>query len=489
MFYRMNSQSSTQNNLETKQNLTGGLTRDTSAIANRNMERNRQIEETDPWRIWIDAKTEEFVQIDLEAIKKARPFAQPPEPSQIDGTRAIHRDMLKKFASDMMKIYASPAEMEAAGNGISVEVTVEDSELEKYNGPQTVDALMKAYDMRDRKGQIDDSMEAKYPRGEWLGMLLDKGLRVDDYSDYSLYMNMRTQLVHLEHQPEAWASGDDGIPPTDDWETFKSAYIDRKVWEYQQIYEARQEDPRVWAGFFRGPDGRTFLPGISGRVYVEQHDAGAFFFGTPLTEEQRWDIISHGRHPEGYDIVYIDENGNILSDESPVPPPAEARPQHQDSPVAPQSPSSETSADAAHSGDDWIDSPQNDYESTEDNHQSPQEAQEQFERALAEFLEHAAMTDAEFEAALEKQNTPETAAENSARVTEEDIEAGLDERFSPERIHQALQILSRYGPEEGLARLREVDPEMAEHTTRKLNRNGEKPNREPTEAEPSGDSQ
>ncbi len=480
VFYRMNSRSSTQNTLEAKQNLIGDLTRNTSAIGKRNIERNRRIEETDPWRIWIDEKTEQFVQNELEARKKAYPFADPPTSSQIARMRRRSRDTLENHASEMMKKYVSPAEMEAAGSGISREVTFKDNEPEKYNGLQTVDALMEAYDKSYRQGSIDDSMEAKYPRDKWLGMLLDKGLRVDDYSDYSLYMNMRTNLMHLEHQPEAWASGDSGIPPTDDWETFKSAYIDRKVWEHQQIYKARQEDPRVWTGYFMGPDQRTFLPGISGRVYVERHESSAFFFGTPLADEQRSDILNHGQHPEGYDIVYIDRNGNILSDSTLPQPTAEEGYRYPDSRVAPQNPSSETSADATHSGDDRSASPQNNYESTDNNHQSLQEAQEQFERVLAEFLEHATITDAEFEAALEKQNTPETAVENSARLTEDEIETGLDERFSPERIHQAQQILSQYGPEEGLARLREVDPDMAEHTTQKLNRN-----RETTDAEPS----
>ena len=483
MFYMMKSQSSTQNNLETEQNLTGDLTRYTSAIAKRDIERKRQIEETDPWRIWIDETTKQFLHTELEATTKAYPFADPQTPNQIARMTVRIRSMLEKHASEMKKEYASPAEMEAAGTRISWEVTFKDTEPEKYDGPQTVDALMEVYDKSYLHGAFDASIEAKYPRDEWLGMLLDKGLRVDDYSDYFLYMNTRMELVNLEHQPEEWASGDYGIPPTDDWETFKSAYIDRKVWEYQQIYEARQEDPRVWAGYFVGPDRRTFLPGISGRVYVERYEKGASFFGQRLSEEQRWDIINHGKHPEGYDIVYIDKNGNILPNMPPVSPTAEARPQHQDSPVVQQHPSSELSTDLPHSFDDWDSSAQNDYDSTDNNRQSPQKYQEEFERALAEFLEHAAMTDADFEAALEKKYTPETPAENSPRITGEKVETSLDQSFSPERIHQAQQILSQYGPVEGLNRLREIDPEMAAHTAKKRDR--ETPNREPTEPEPS----
>ena len=43
----------------------------------------------------------------------------------------------------------------------------------------------------------------------------------------------------------------------------------------------------------------------------------------------------------------------------------------------------------------------------------------------------------------------------------EGLETSLREQFSPERFERAMSTLERYGPEEGLRRLRENDPEIA----------------------------
>ena len=69
-------------------------------------------------------------------------------------------------------------------------------------------------------------------------------------------------------------------------------------------------------------------------------------------------------------------------------------------------------------------------------------------------MEGATKSDAEIEADLEKQLTPEL-------PTAEGVETQLNERFSPERLEKARQVLERYGPEEGIRRLREDDPEVA----------------------------
>ena len=53
---------------------------------------------------------------------------------------------------------------------------------------------------------------------------------------------------------------------------------------------------------------------------------------------------------------------------------------------------------------------------------------------------------------------------------EGEIEASLKERFSSERFERAMSILERYGPEEGLRRLKEDDPEVAEQVERQRTR-------------------
>ena len=68
-------------------------------------------------------------------------------------------------------------------------------------------------------------VDAKYPRASWLQMLLDKGVTIDNFEEYWAYLSKRDELVELEKHPEVWSSSLFGISPTDDWETYKAAYL------------------------------------------------------------------------------------------------------------------------------------------------------------------------------------------------------------------------------------------------------------------------
>ena len=272
----------------------------------------------DSWDTWIDEETGIWTELSVAARNESFRFNLIDE-NELADMRARNRSRLEEIATEMKVEYASPAEMEANGTRIRLEsVTYKDIEPEKYTGAQTVSALMEAFDAKDRRGYTDALAESKYPREEWLALLLDKGLRVGDYSDYSLYMNLRSNLVRLENEPGTWALGQNGIPPTDDWGSFKEAYINRTVWEYQQIYEAKQTDPRVWAGMFMGPDGRTFLPYTDRRVYVERSETGYALHGAELSEQHERELAYEGKLPGGYDVVFIDEHGNILTEPPPT---------------------------------------------------------------------------------------------------------------------------------------------------------------------------
>ena len=59
-----------------------------------------------------------------------------------------------------------------------------------------------------------------------------------------------------------------------------------------------------------------------------------------------------------------------------------------------------------------------------------------------------------------------------ALPTREELETTLKERFSSERLDRAKDTLERYGPEEGLRRLREDDPEVARQMERQRARQG-----------------
>ena len=185
----------------------------------------------------------------------------------------------------------------------------------KYEGPQTVEALLENF--REKVG-TNPEVDEKYPQAKWLQMLLEKGVTIENDRDYSRCMSMRWRLVFLEHQPKEWGSGKFGIPPTDDWETYKTAYIDRKIWEYQQFKAAKQVDPSVSDILFVGPDQKTIIPLPNKAVCVSRAQGGGSVTGGGLSNQQVFDILFKGKHPRGWKIIYIDEAGNILP-EKPAP--------------------------------------------------------------------------------------------------------------------------------------------------------------------------
>ena len=68
-------------------------------------------------------------------------------------------------------------------------VTVRTVPPERYTGPQTVEALMEAFDEKFDRPYLDRKVDEKYPRAEWLAILLEKGFMFGDYSDYSGMMS------------------------------------------------------------------------------------------------------------------------------------------------------------------------------------------------------------------------------------------------------------------------------------------------------------
>lgn len=185
----------------------------------------------------------------------------------------------------------------------------------KYEGPQTVEALLETF---GEKVGTNPEIDEKYPQAEWLQMLLEKGATIEHFGDYSVYMSDRWSLARLENQPEKWVSGQLGVPPTDDWETYKNAYIDRKIWERQQLEAARQTDPQVHHVLFLGPNADTIIP-ISGKhLVVHRSRGGASFTGSRLSDQQKFDLLFKGKHPWGWKVIYVDAADNIL-DEKPAP--------------------------------------------------------------------------------------------------------------------------------------------------------------------------
>ena len=137
---------------------------------------------------------------------------------------------------------------------------------EEYAGPQTVQALMKAFDAAYNRRYsntrviaayegsiyrsalaISGEIDARYPRAEWLQLLLDKGITIETFDDYRVYLSKRHTLIFLEDNPNFRKADIFDIPPTDDWETYKAAYIEKLIMDYAKIREVSEQVERTKA--------------------------------------------------------------------------------------------------------------------------------------------------------------------------------------------------------------------------------------------------
>ncbi len=137
---------------------------------------------------------------------------------------------------------------------------------EEYSGPQTVQALINVFDAEYNRTHLkttisisanqysqssqftNNEIDARYPRDEWLKILLDKGFTIQDFRRYASCLTKRHILAFLEDNPDFWKIGFHGkpvfldIPVTDDWETYKAAYIDKLVNKhFKKIREAAEK--------------------------------------------------------------------------------------------------------------------------------------------------------------------------------------------------------------------------------------------------------
>ena len=140
--------------------------------------------------------------------------------------------------------------------------------IEKYTGSQNAQELMKALDADYNKGhgktevslsRKDNGIEtesynsnftiseidARYPRAEWFQLLLDRGIIIGTLYEYASTLSQRHALALLEDNPNLWQSGVLDIPPTDDWETYKAAYIDMLVEIERTKAEIERRKPEI----------------------------------------------------------------------------------------------------------------------------------------------------------------------------------------------------------------------------------------------------
>ena len=141
---------------------------------------------------------------------------------------------------------------------------------EAYDGPQTVKALMNAFDaaynQKYSKAKvmalcedgvvyrselaISGEIDARHSRVEWLHMLLERGITIENFDDYRIYLSKRHTLAFLEDNPDLREIGFLGMPLTDDREAYKVAYIDKLV--HNHVRKASKQIERLTAQIERG---------------------------------------------------------------------------------------------------------------------------------------------------------------------------------------------------------------------------------------------
>ena len=168
-----------------------------------------------------------------------------------------------------VKIIISPLEIISPSMRFSVRIDWKTPLIiEKYTGPQNAQELMKALDADYNKGHAKtevnlsrkgngietesyssnltiSEIDARYPRAEWLQLLLERDIIIGTLYEYASNLSQRHALALLEDNPNLWQSGVLDIPPTDDWETYKAAYIDKLVEIESTKAEIERRKPEI----------------------------------------------------------------------------------------------------------------------------------------------------------------------------------------------------------------------------------------------------
>lgn len=192
-----------------------------------------------------------------------------------------------------------------------------------YEGPQTGKALIAEYD-QDWINRYPQSVDwdVHYPKAAWIDRIVSMGGKFQEIRDYSFYLKLRRNLIRDSEKPEKWHSGAFGIPPTTSFEEYESAYIQRKIWENQmrkKVRAAHPNEPRITT-FFPSSHPDKYLPVVGNMTYVYRrpNSSGMRTYGTMLTPEQSSNLKRKGIEPEGIEIIYIDDEYNVLT-EKPKP--------------------------------------------------------------------------------------------------------------------------------------------------------------------------
>lgn len=127
----------------------------------------------------------------------------------------------------------------------------------EYTGPQTVEALMRAFDTEFDSNTVKitvgivggkssslaiNEIDKRYPRTEWLQLILDNGLTLENFIHYASCLSKRHILAFLEDNPDFQKVNFFGIPPIqDDWEKYKMAVVMNIIATEKEVREQDEQ--------------------------------------------------------------------------------------------------------------------------------------------------------------------------------------------------------------------------------------------------------
>ena len=376
--------------------------------------------------------------------------------------------------------------------------TVAPDKLFDYEGPQTAEALMAEYDQRwiNTTSQRVLDYDEHYPKAAWIDRIVSMGGKFQEMRDYDFYLKLRGDLIFHKTQQERWRSGAFGIPPTTNFEEYEAAYINRKIWENQIRKKVRADYPdehRITT-FFPGSHPDKYLPVVGNMTYVYRRlNSGAMrTYGTMLTQEQKKNLRDKGIEPEGIEIIYIDEEYDILTEKPKpynhqewlqkntydhvpeglrAPDGTIVSPERYQEITGREMPYETRQRYDEHVGvESFIDRDAARREAARAAAEAARAAAkaeyEKFENRMRQLEEFATMSDAEIEKKLErqfrKQFLPELPVEQLEQIT-------------PQRLERALGTLFQYGYEDGMRRIREDNATLADLLERHFGKSSQPP--------------
>ena len=461
----------------------------------RSADSSRNTNQPNPWETWINKQ----VDIELEEMMRMYKAEAPWELNEFEENIAIYEDGVRRALQEMMEELKKDSDTPPPLRVIPLEELFNkpdeepESEPKRHDGPQTAEAIYKTFE-----GMLytNPELEAAYPEKEFLQMLLNRGVVINDYLDYSGYVGVRESLYFLDQNPEdrRWYAFASSVKYTKNLEKLKERFIDDQISDYEAFRAAVDADDTITGGFHKGG---KFLPTGGGRVYIqlERREGGGHtqgVMGEELTEEQKFNIFYRGIEPFGYKVIYLDENYDPLTEPfKPLTPKEVLSTEKYEEYLKRKNKTEEKLL--TFEEEDWEFLKKdlkwsNDFDDIAEDQveeQMPDDAKRefrkaQFEEAQRQFEETQREEQAQFTKTMEKliewssMSDEEIAADLEKLFTLEGIEQQLQEKLVPKpitpgRIEKALETLHLHGPEAGLKRLREVDPEMAKQMEQYLN--------------------